>query len=98
MQPSTTSPAASFWRFLLAPMWQSGRRPKPVKSKKRSSEAGRRILIVEDSDQLGEIMAAILRMNGHTVRRVETLKEAKDAIEEEKPEVLLLDLSLPDST
>src|SRR5687767_14933532 len=56
------------------------------------------ILIVEDDDNFAKVLAQILVTCGLTVFRVSTLTEAMSEAAIQQPNVILLDLSLPDST
>lgn len=56
----------------------------------------RRILLVEDEARLRQVIARNLVARGHVVRDVSTAAAALAAIREERPDLLLLDLNLPD--
>lgn len=56
----------------------------------------RRILIVEDEMTLRRIIARNLTSRGHIVREVETAAAAVSAVLAERPDLLLLDINLPD--
>jgi DNA-binding response OmpR family regulator len=56
------------------------------------------VLIVEDETALADIIARSLRARGHDVRVEPTAEGALEAIESAAPEVLLLDVNLPDMT
>jgi glycosyltransferase involved in cell wall biosynthesis len=58
--------------------------------------AGRRILLVEDSLDSAETLAELLKIWGHDVRLAHTGEEALDVAREYRPEVILLDIGLPD--
>jgi PAS domain S-box-containing protein len=58
--------------------------------------AGRRILVVEDNADGREALAALLRLAGHEVAEAATGREALAAAERQPPEVVLLDIGLPD--
>jgi DNA-binding response OmpR family regulator len=55
-----------------------------------------RVLLVEDSDRLRELMAAGLRQAGYVVDEVSSLRQARAAVEVSRFDLLLLDLGLPD--
>jgi DNA-binding response OmpR family regulator len=59
---------------------------------------GRQILLVEDSELVTEALSLLLRASGHRVRVAGTVAEAQAAIDDAVPEVVLLDLSLPDGS
>lgn len=56
----------------------------------------RSILIVEDEATLRRIIARNLTSRGHRVREAETAALAIEAIRAERPDLLLLDINLPD--
>ncbi len=55
------------------------------------------ILLIEDDPALVHIMTAILDSNGHTVHAAGTAAEGLAALECAPPELVLLDLTLPDT-
>jgi two-component system phosphate regulon response regulator PhoB len=55
-----------------------------------------RILVVEDEKDLQELLAYNFRQAGHTANVVGTGKEALSAVTEQRPDLVLLDLMLPD--
>jgi DNA-binding response OmpR family regulator len=54
------------------------------------------ILIVEDEQALRDTIVTALRMSGHTVVGAENGLEALDRVHEEPPELVVLDLQLPE--
>ncbi len=60
------------------------------------SGARDRVLLVEDEDAIAEPFARALDREGFAVRRVATLAQARAAVAEAPPEIVLLDLMLPD--
>jgi DNA-binding response OmpR family regulator len=58
----------------------------------------RTVLIVEDDDHLGSILLRSIGRLGHAVQLAPTLAEARRALAAMTPEVLLLDVDLPDGT
>jgi DNA-binding response OmpR family regulator len=56
------------------------------------------VLVVEDEVRLADIMARNLRARGHAARVAATAQEAIAEIERSLPNVLLLDVNLPDMT
>jgi two-component system phosphate regulon response regulator PhoB len=58
--------------------------------------AGRRVLIVEDDDSTRMLLHRILQVEGFEVRATATSREARDAVAELCPALVLLDLQLPD--
>lgn len=55
-----------------------------------------RVLLVEDDDELATVIAAVIRNQGYRFVRASTLVEARDLLEDLVPDVVILDLSLPD--
>jgi DNA-binding response OmpR family regulator len=57
-----------------------------------------RILVVEDEMLQAEILTGMLRAWGHDVRSADDGQKALNAIEHSLPELILLDVFLPDTT
>jgi DNA-binding response OmpR family regulator len=55
-----------------------------------------KVLVVDDSPDLAQSSALLLELEGHEVRVAETGRAAVAAAAEFRPEVVLLDLKLPD--
>ena len=58
--------------------------------------AKQKILIVEDEESLLKLESILLTSKGYDVRGVGNGQEALDAIAEEKPDLVLLDIMLPE--
>ena len=56
----------------------------------------RSIVIVEDADALRQVVVLNLRRRGHQVREAATANEAIRELRRERPDLLLLDICLPD--
>jgi DNA-binding response OmpR family regulator len=56
----------------------------------------RRILIVEDNQDTGDTLAELLRLHGHQVAVAVTGLDGLEQADHFKPEVVILDLGLPD--
>ena len=56
---------------------------------------GVRVLVVDDTSYLLDVVTAILEQDGATVTAVGTAEEALAALQGERPDVLLSDLSMP---
>ncbi len=54
------------------------------------------ILIVEDEATFREVIARNLKVRGHQIREAETAAEALSQLVQEQPDLLLLDINLPD--
>lgn len=57
-----------------------------------------RVLVVEDDEQLRRIIATNLAARGHGVRQAPNATEALMALADEHPDLLILDINLPDRT
>jgi DNA-binding response OmpR family regulator len=55
-----------------------------------------RILIVEDSDSIRHMIEALVRSRGHEVEAVSTGTRGIDAAQARTPDVVLMDVMLPD--
>jgi two-component system KDP operon response regulator KdpE len=55
-----------------------------------------KILIVDDEPEIAELIKPILELKGYTVVSVQTGQDALDIYPKENPDVILLDLGLPD--
>ena len=62
---------------------------------KRTADAGRNILLVEDNADAREMTTELLLMLGHTVHAVASAEEALPMLGEQGLEVLLTDITLP---
>jgi PAS domain S-box-containing protein len=69
--------------------------PVPIEAEARSS-AGRRILVVDDNRDAAESLQALLALDGHTVALAFSGKAALDQAERIQPDVVILDIGLPD--
>ena len=58
--------------------------------------AKQKILIVEDEESLLKLESILLTSKGYDVRGVPDGKKALEAIDEEKPDLVLLDIMLPE--
>lgn len=58
--------------------------------------AKKKILIVEDEESLLKLESILLTSKGYDVRGVPSGRAALDAIAEEKPDLVLLDIMLPE--
>ena len=60
------------------------------------SARARRILVVDDNPDASETLALLLRQTGHDVRTAKDGADAQREAKDFKPEVVLLDIGLPD--
>jgi len=56
---------------------------------------GCRVLLVEDEDSIGQVVADVLTLEGYEVRRARNGREALDVLRDWLPTVILLDLMMP---
>lgn len=54
------------------------------------------VVVVDDNEDSAEVLAELLRVCGHGVRVATHGREALDLLAEEEPDVVLLDVGLPD--
>ncbi len=62
----------------------------------RRSEGRRLILIVDDDDRLREFVRVNLEMEGYAVREASNADEGLKALEDESPDLILLDVMMPE--
>ncbi|MEO8286552.1 MAG: response regulator [Chloroflexota bacterium] len=56
------------------------------------------ILIVEDEERLQQVLARTLEQSGYTVHTAVTAEQAIQTVRDQRPDLLVLDINLPDST
>jgi DNA-binding response OmpR family regulator len=56
------------------------------------------ILVVDDQDSIRHFVGKALEDAGYTVNVAASVRETRQAIEQDMPDLLLLDLKLPDGT
>jgi CheY-like chemotaxis protein len=56
---------------------------------------GVRVLVVDDTHSVLDVVTAMLKCNGAAVTAVASAEEALDVLQRERPDVLLSDLSMP---
>lgn len=54
------------------------------------------VLVIEDDSLICKLLQVVLEHHGHTVQIAETYAAGSNAIENTKPELIILDLGLPD--
>ena len=57
-----------------------------------------RILVVDDEVSVTELFSMMLEMEGYRVRVVHDVKSAKDALEEEPADLMLVDIMMPEAS
>ncbi len=76
--------------------------PAPAEPKPRAGHAGptrgRRVLVVDDNQDVADSLALVLRLGGHDVRVAHDGPAALEAAHAYRPEVVLLDIGLPGMT
>lgn len=53
------------------------------------------ILVVEDDDAIQRVLVRALRIEGHDVRTANNGAEALDKVEDQRPDLILLDMHMP---
>ena len=56
----------------------------------------RKVLVVEDDPFMAEVMSDVLDSGGYAVEHAATAAEAREKVEQSRPDLVLLDLILPD--
>jgi DNA-binding response OmpR family regulator len=57
-----------------------------------------RVLVIEDEEPLRRILSKNLARRGHIVREASTVQEALQSCDAYRPDVLVLDINLPDAS
>jgi CheY-like chemotaxis protein len=72
--------------------------PAPASESEPQADNGRarRVLVVDDNEDAANSLAMLLRLGGHAVRVVHDGQGALAAVEAEMPELIFLDIGLPD--
>ena len=70
--------------------------PEPAGPSPNGSATARRILVADDSVDAAESIGMLLELRGHDVRLAHTGRQAIETSESYRPDVVLLDISLPD--
>lgn len=70
--------------------------PQPIAATDESSSTARRVLIVDDNADAADTLALLLTEHGHATHIAYDGASALVAVSEFRPEVILLDLGLPD--
>ncbi len=71
--------------------------PKPARAAQEAKKLpGKRILVVDDNEDAANSLAAILQLEGHSIDIVYTARDALEHAQASRPEVILLDVGLPD--
>jgi CheY-like chemotaxis protein/nitrogen-specific signal transduction histidine kinase len=79
------------------PLSDGARPPEPVRAKApQSSPVSFRVLVVDDLRDAADSLAMLLTVWGHQVRVAYTGRSALETARELQPEIILLDLGLPD--
>lgn len=80
---------------ILLPLYITSPEPEPEQA--LPADKGRhRILVVDDNTDAAEVIAALLEVDGHLVRTSKDGSSAIEAARTDPPEVVLLDIGLPD--
>jgi signal transduction histidine kinase/CheY-like chemotaxis protein len=76
------------------PVIQAPKQARPAKEVKKLP--GKRILVVDDNEDAANSLAVILELEGHSIDIVYTAKDALEHAQATCPDVILLDVGLPD--
>ncbi len=68
----------------------------PAASETRASGTAHRILVVDDNKDSADSLAMLLELTGHEVSTAHDGQEAFDIAEQQRPDVILLDIGLPE--
>lgn len=69
--------------------------PKPISQKVPERMTGH-VLLVEDDDELATVIGAVIKQQGYQFTRAARLSQARELLTEMVPDVVILDLTLPD--
>jgi PAS domain S-box-containing protein len=90
---STPGQGSTFWFELpLVPL------PNASDSMAASLDAQPGVLVVEDDPAIARVLGIMLRRDGHQVTTASSLAEARRALAQNRPSVILLDIKLPDGS
>jgi PAS domain S-box-containing protein len=67
----------------------------PIYASQPGAMAGSRVLIVDDNEDAADVLASLLTKNGHDVQAVHDGIAALDIYESFRPDIVLLDISMP---
>ncbi len=84
-------------RIPMTPARGSGDHRPESRAKRQGDRSARRVLIVDDNSDLASTIAAWLELEGHDVEVAHDGKAALDLARRRPPDVILLDLGLPDT-
>ena len=62
---------------------------------RRAADAGRKVLLVEDEEQLRRVMKDLLEREGYIVAEARDGVQALDEVDRHAPDIIVLDLNLP---
>jgi DNA-binding response OmpR family regulator len=60
--------------------------------------SGRRVLVVDDEPEIGEVLTAYLQREGFGVTYASTLADGLEALRSSSPDIMVLDITLPDGS
>jgi len=94
---STEGKGSNFWIELLLSDEQTGALPATTQLSENQSTSGLNIVYVEDDQVNAHLMSEIIkRMTSHRLTVARTGSEGLELIQQQQPDVVLLDISLPD--
>lgn len=68
------------------------------KEKRRAGEMGKKILVIDDEPDMVTFYTTVLETNGYSVTGVNSAQEGLRLLERNKPDLILLDLIMPERT
>jgi PAS domain S-box-containing protein len=77
------------------PRTAPGASPPAKASDRRPAPTGSRLLLVEDMESIGVIVQRLTKHAGHTLKWVTTAEDAWEYLQDNRPELVLLDIHLP---
>ncbi|HEX2835276.1 MAG TPA: PAS domain S-box protein [Thermoanaerobaculia bacterium] len=91
-----SAPGAGTTFHLFVPLSRKPESPIEAPLSSEMPQRALRILLVEDDEAVADALSLLLTLDGHSVEVVRTGARAEGAVERVQPELVILDLGLPD--